>query len=148
MQRLLIDTNVLMLLIVGTWDRQAIRSHRRTAIFTPADFDILQNQLTRYAGVVITPGILTEVSNLMGNDFHARIAETIRVVCKPCMEIHRPKDEILKRSTFSRLGFGDSSILAMLADDTVVLTDDIQLYLQVLYEGHEALNFNRLRKIR
>lgn len=81
MQDLLIDTNVLMLLLIGRWDRASIPTFRRTATFTVTDFDLLEGALPRYARVVTTPAVLAEVSNLLGNTFHQMVAETVVEVC-------------------------------------------------------------------
>ncbi len=50
MQHLLIDTNVLMLLLIGRWDRKSIPSFRRTATFTVDDFDLLQGAIPGMTG--------------------------------------------------------------------------------------------------
>ena len=146
MPDILIDTNVLMLLIIGSWDREQIQAHRRTETFTSSDFDLLQAELRRYHRVVTTPSVLTETSNLMENDFHETIAATLISVCTPFIEIIRPKEELLRAHAFGRLGFADMSVLAALSDEVVLLTDDVDLYLEALYEGFQATNFNHLRK--
>jgi hypothetical protein len=147
MQSLLIDTNILLLLLVGTMDRKFIRSHRRTAVFTPEDFDLLQEKLRLYSSIVTTPSVMTEVSNLLGNDFHEVAAEFLVSLCTPFVEVIRGKEIVLAQEGFARLGYADASIIAALAEGTVLLTDDLALYLQVLYLGSEAINFNHLRRI-
>jgi hypothetical protein len=147
MAKLLIDTNVLLLLIVGRWDRSRISQFRRTAQFSTTDFDTLQSHIRLYSEVVTTPAVLTEVSNLMGNSFHETIAQTIVNVCDAFAERAPGKGEVFGDEGFDRLGFADASILCAVADDeqTVVLTDDAGLYNEVLYRGAEAINFNHLR---
>jgi hypothetical protein len=148
MRSILIDTNVLMLLIIGTWHREGVPRHRRTAIFTVTDFDLLQEQLRRFDRVVTTPGIVTEASNLMGNDFHETIAPTFIGVCTPIVEITHPKAEVMAAEGFPRLGFADASAIGALDAETILLTDDLSLYSQALYEGYDAINFNHLRQLR
>jgi hypothetical protein len=146
MQSLIIDTNILVLLIVGTLERDLIRTHRRTRSFAPQDYDLLQLTMGRYGRLLTTHGVLTEASNLMGNDFHQEIAGTLIAVCSPLVEVIHPKETVFAQEGFARLGFADSSILGALDEDTVVLTDDVDLYTQVMYLGWEALNFNHLRR--
>ena len=149
MQRLLIDTNILVLLVVGTWDRSQIRSHRRTQNFTPDDFDTLQEEMLRFQNPCITTSsILAETSNLMGNEFHEEIADVLLQVCRPLIEITRPKEDLFAIPAFPALGFTDCSVLAALNEEIVVLTDDFLLYGQVWEAGFEAINFNHLRKPR
>jgi hypothetical protein len=145
MKRVLLDTNVLMLLVIGSLSRDLIGTHRRTQQFTPSDFDLLQGRLQVYDPVITTPAILTELSNLMWNDFHEIVSQTMINVCRPFVELISPKEEVFAAEGFDRLGFADASILASLDPETTVLTDDVALYLQVLYMGKEAINFNHLR---
>lgn len=144
-RRLLLDTNVLMLLIVGTWDRSRVGAHRRTAVFTASDFDLLKAEMGRYGVVVTTPGVMTEASNLLGNDFHEVVAGTMVGVCGPMVEVVKPKEEVFGQEGFERLGFADASVLAVMDEETVIMTDDVGLYSQALYLGWEAVNFNHLR---
>jgi hypothetical protein len=144
MRSLLLDTNVLLLLIVGTLDRRAIGANRRTGVFTARDFDLLREELRKYAPVVTTPGVLTEASNLLGNG-HRVAAATMVAVCTPFVEVVRPKEHVFGQRGFDRLGFADASILAALTDGRAVLTDDVGLYHQVWHVGGEAINFNHLR---
>lgn len=146
MSNLLMDTNVLLLFVVGTWNRAAIPSFKRTATFSPADFDILLQETARYQAKITVPGVLTEVSDLMGNEFHQVIAPTIEEVGKTLQERSPTKDIVLGDEVFDRLGFADVSILLAIDADTTVLTDDVHLYNEALYRGFDAVNFNHLRK--
>lgn len=135
-----------MLLMIGSYDRERVRTFRRTSAFSPADFDLLRKTLAQYRGVVTTPPILTEVSNLMGDAFHAQIAPTIVGICTDFHE-HAPRmEQVFAQRNFNRLGFADASVLTAAGEDVVVLTDDVQLYLAVLDTGHDALNFAHLRQ--
>jgi predicted nucleic acid-binding protein len=145
MQDLLLDTNVLMLLLIGRWDRASIPTFRRTSTFTPADFDLLERTLSRYPRRVTTPAVLAEVSNLMGNAFHEKVAGTVVQVCGTFIERWVPKDQVFADEEFARLGFADASILAAADADTVVLTEDVHLYLAALRRGFLAVNFSHLR---
>ncbi len=60
---LLIDTNILLLYFVGSFDRQHIEKFKRTSQFTIKDFDYLVILLDRFDTLVTTPNILTEVNN-------------------------------------------------------------------------------------
>lgn len=142
MRKLLLDTNVLMLLVIGRFDRALIPHHRRTNTFAPKDFDLLNTFLARYSAIVTTAPVLTELSNLLGNDFHATIAETLVQVCGSFREYGVTKEVIFADEAFDRLGFADASIVGAAVSDgdgatdtTVVLTDDAKLYNEVLYRG-------------
>lgn len=146
MHRVVIDTNLLILLLVGTFDPAAIGRHRRTATFTAADFELLTRWLARYRVRLTTSPILAEASNLLGGAFHEAASESFIEICGAMIEVIHPKAEVLQAEAFPRLGFADASILLALDEDTAILTDDVNLYLQAAYEGRHAFNFNHLRR--
>ena len=57
-----IDTNILLLLFIGTYDKHLITTFKRTKQYTEDDYDILQTSLEGKT-LVTTPNILTEISN-------------------------------------------------------------------------------------
>ena len=61
---LLIDTNLLLLLVVGIYDRRRITSFKRTAAYTPGDFQKIGWLSKQFSQLWATPNILTEVDNL------------------------------------------------------------------------------------
>jgi hypothetical protein len=96
MPNLLIDTNLLVLLLIGRWDRDRVPRFRRTQVFSSNDFDILEQHLRLYQKLITTVPVLTEVSNLMGNSFHAVIAPTIVEVCEPFDEHAATKHAVFR----------------------------------------------------
>lgn len=147
MRDLIIDTNVLILLVVGAYDAEIVSERRckRTAAFSITDLATLRTFVARHRSLLTTSPVLAEVSNLMGNA-HDAVAQAMVTTCRPMVEVVHSKEEIFGREGFGRLGYADASILSAASADNTVLTDDLQLYSQVLYEGHRATNFNHLRK--
>ena len=64
---ILIDTNILLLYIVGAVDINLIRNFGRTAEFAENDFYVVSKFVDYFDIKITTPHILTEVSNLFGN---------------------------------------------------------------------------------
>ena len=60
----LVDTNLLLLLLAGTVDRALIAKWKRTSTYDDDDFELLSDLLESHHGLVITPHVATEVSNL------------------------------------------------------------------------------------
>jgi len=60
-----LDTNLLVLLVVGSVDRGQVERHRRTKRFTVEDYDRLVRLLEGLEQVFVTPNTLTEASNLL-----------------------------------------------------------------------------------
>lgn len=46
-----------------------------------------------------------------------------------------------EQAAFLRLGIADSALLDVLAPDNVLLTSDLDLYLEAMRQGQEAVNF-------
>ncbi|AQG78174.1 hypothetical protein AWR27_01710 [Spirosoma montaniterrae] len=66
---LIIDTNLIVLLVVGSVDPKRISSHKRLSKYTNDDFSILKSFVQRFRHpLYTTPNILTEASNLIGCD--------------------------------------------------------------------------------
>jgi hypothetical protein len=64
--KVLMDTVPLLLFLVGTHDLDLISKFGRLkSEYTDKDFQILRQFLTRAGIIVVTPGVLTEVPNLV-----------------------------------------------------------------------------------
>ena len=62
----LVDANLLVGFLVGTFNPQLLRQCRATKNFAPEDFTLLVSFLDRFERIVTTPHVLTEASNLAG----------------------------------------------------------------------------------
>ena len=141
---LLLDSNLLLLFLIGTFQRDRIPVFKRTAHFTAEQFDTLLNVSTHFQKIVTTPHLLTEVSNLANSlpeylkgDWSDHLAEQI-----PSMtEILDPAFEIIRESAFNPFGIGDAAVQKASAE-ALVLTEDYRLsgYLRSL--GIPVLNFS------
>ncbi|HEY9174378.1 MAG TPA: hypothetical protein VI136_19005 [Verrucomicrobiae bacterium] len=61
-----LDSNLLLLLWIGSFDRSLVSRFKRTQKYTEFDFDLLVELIRRIPLLVTTPSVLTEVSNLAG----------------------------------------------------------------------------------
>jgi hypothetical protein len=61
---LLVDTNLLLLYLVGKTNPDRIRNFKRTSRYTVEDFELLDEIMGQFKTLVTTPHILTELSNL------------------------------------------------------------------------------------
>jgi len=128
----LVDTNLLLLLYVGGYDRSLVERFSRTADrFVSSDYDTLDGVLGRFTRIVTTPYILAEVSNLLGliggrarKGCFELFARSIRTLA----EQQVPSTRLAQTEQFVSLGITDSSILEVAAAPYLVLTDDFRLY--------------------
>jgi rRNA-processing protein FCF1 len=145
----LVDTNILVLYIIGTLDPDLIRKHKRTSKFLPTDYRLLDGLLRRFRRIVTTPNVLTEVSNLVdqiGGETGPKLQALLGGLVETSFEEHYVQSvDASKEEEFQRLGLADSSILLLAREDLLVLTDDRHLYMALLNRGIEAINFDHVR---
>lgn len=145
---LLIDTNLLLLFVVGTASREFIPRHKRLKQFTIDDFDLLVDVVSRAQSVLVSPNILTETSNLaayIAEPARTRIFEKLRQVIAVNTEAYVPSKVAARREEFVRLGLTDATLIEAASTEIAVLTTDLDLYLAVKAQGASAVNFNHLR---
>lgn len=67
---LLLDTNLLLLLSIGGKNTSLISKAKTLTAYTEEDYNLLQEfvRLNRFTGLLTTPHIITEVSNLLGKE--------------------------------------------------------------------------------
>jgi hypothetical protein len=144
----LLDTNLLLLYVVGAYDRDLIPRFKRTAAFTPEDFRILTDALDSFGHVLTTPHVLTEVSNLagqLGDPLKQAVFRTFAGAIGMLTELQAPAREVSADAAFPRFGITDIAILRNGRDRCLVLTDDFRLSQYLAHEKVDVLNFNHLR---
>lgn len=144
----LLDTNLLLLYVVGAHDRDLVPQFKRTASFTPEDFRILVDMLDSFGHVLTTPHILTEVSNLAGQfaePLKQAVFRTFASAIGILTELQPAAREVSADTAFPRFGLTDIAILQSGGNRCLVLTDDFRLSQYLAHEKVEVLNFNHLR---
>lgn len=106
-----IDTNLLVLLVVGSVDRNQVGKHRRTKMFTSADYDRLLRIIEPLKSVFVTPNILTEASNLLESRSDQRYLNMLKKVVQSSEEIVVASATAMQSRSFSRLGLTDAVLL-------------------------------------
>ena len=144
----LIDTNLLVLFVVGFSDKSLITRHKRTSAFVEEDYHVLCQFLSAFQVVMVTPNILTEASNLLSQaqqPTRETVLGTLASLIGRTREEYVASKEACKEKEFIRLGLTDSAILRRADAVDCVLTVDLSLYLALERSGHNAVNFNHLR---
>lgn len=146
----LLDTNLLVLLIIGLVDREKIPSHKRTNKYTPDDFDLLIHLLDRFQKIVVTPHILAETSNLIDTftgQMKALPFQRLKTVVErvTVVEIHFSAIEACQLSGFERFGLSDAALVEVAREKYLILTDDFNLMGFALSQSVDVINFNHIR---
>ncbi|MYM88026.1 hypothetical protein GTP91_12660 [Rugamonas sp. FT82W] len=128
--RLLIDTNLLLVMIIGAVDGgRYIEKSKRLGRFCVEDYDRLWELVAEYKEVWITPYIAAEVSNLIDLDRYARekAFEIARGIFGIFNQAPTSISEDCKSEFFIDFGLTDSSIIN-LSRDFDILTNDQRLW--------------------
>lgn len=148
---LVLDSNLLVLLVVGLVDRQLILKHKRTRSFEPEDFDLLTQILSEYEEIVVTPNVMTEASNLASQVAEPNLSavrQRIAILAGSLREEYCPSAEATTLAPYLRLGLTDCALLALAGTQAPLLTTDLDLYLEAAKFNRLAKNFNHLREAR
>jgi hypothetical protein len=143
---ILLDSNLAILMVVGTYDISAIQKHKRTKAYTKEDYLLLKRLLGLFKRTLTTPNILTETDNLARQIAYrgAQIPAAFLSVVQDFDEKYFASTQIGQSKHFARLGLADAATI-MVSGDTLVLTDDLQLALQIGQLGGDVINFNHIR---
>jgi len=150
MRRVAIDTNILLLLVVGSVAPEFVGQHKRLKAYDLDDYRIVMSFLVGMDTVVTTPNVATELVNLVGQGVTEPIRTRLFVYLRDWLpalpERYVETAQAVTVPEFARLGLTDSVWLAALSPDTELLTDDIDLYLAVLRRGLQVTNLNHIRE--
>ncbi|WP_375453857.1 hypothetical protein [uncultured Methylobacterium sp.] len=148
-RRVFIDTNLLLLLFVGTASEAYIAAHRRTRAYTVDDFVLLKLLIADAAVFVTTPNVLAETSNLIRQFDRPRltpILDVFRSFAAAASETYVRSAQGVGAADFERLGLNDVTILEAQEPDVTLITDDLNLYLTSATAGRKVLNFTHERE--
>lgn len=126
---ILIDTNALIVLLVGLIDVRLIKSHRRTKFYEAKDFYDLINVIGSLETLVVLPNVWTETDNLLNNfpgDKYSYI-NTITNLIKSTSEKFIDSLKATECDCFYDLGLTDSLLLEYSKQCKLLVTSDSQL---------------------
>jgi hypothetical protein len=142
----LVDTNLLVLLLVGRTNKRRIINFKRTQSYVVEDYEILEDFVAKFGKTIVTPHILTEASNLANlsgqesTEARRHLYEYIGIA-----EERSASSRVLSSDpAFPRLGLTDAGVAA-LATACLVLTDDLDLYSYLGSRAVDAVNLNHIR---
>jgi len=145
---IVLDTNILLLLVVGEYDPDLIPRFKRTRQFAQEDFKTLVRLLAYFRVRLTTPTILAEVNSLAN-----QLAEPARGKClikfaagiAVLAEHYEPSASLAALPMFGRFGLTDGAIMRLAEQKLLVLTDDFRLAQYLSSAGVDVINFNHVR---
>ncbi|MBN3891152.1 MAG: PIN domain-containing protein [Nostoc sp.] len=147
----LIDTNILLLFLVGSVNQERITKFNRTQQFIPEDYELLLEFIARFQKLVTTPNILTEVNSLANqlgeperSQCFAIFAQFVKNVAL-LDEYYVNSLDAVNTEKFVKFGLTDSGILTLSKGKYLVLTDDFKLASYLQSVEVDVINFNNIR---
>jgi hypothetical protein len=143
-----VDSNLLVLLVVGTVDRELIDDHRRLQRFTRSDYDTLVDLLDEADRIVLTPDTLTETSNLLG--FHKGteredLFDCLELIIEEMSELIIPSKVAIRHAPFVDVGLTDAVLLNLISAAWPLVTVDLELFrLARRADPESAINFTAM----
>lgn len=146
---LLIDANLLLLFLVGTYDLRLVGDGKfnKLSKYTVEDYRLLMRLRAVFTNAVTTPHVLTEVSNLTCDLPEATKMQCLGQFCQTLdamEELALQSFEVARRPEFSFLGLTDTA-LAEVSHRFLIVSDDARFVGRLNANGMDALNFNHLR---
>lgn len=152
-KNLIVDTNLLLLWIIGSIDNGAhIGSSRRLKKFNYEDFQIVNTIIGTYDTLSITPYIATEISNLIDLNGYVRkqVFERFQILLTDVIAVKIIDTDIrtdISGNNFLNFGLTDNSLITLI-NDYFILTDDDKLCV-ILYDVNykNVLQYNFVKNM-
>jgi len=145
---LLLDANLLLVWVIGSVDPGLVRNFRRTRNnYEPTDYDLLAFFVRAFPQLLITPNVLTEVSNLLGHPggpLQQKVFQSMQGLIPGFDERYIESRLATQERCFPSLGLSDAVLLSFAREGALVLTDDGPLYGWLLSEKLPCCTLNQL----
>lgn len=126
-----IDTNLLVLLTVGSLDPLLISKHKRSKDFSIKEYEILVSLIEKLGKVYVLPNILAETSNLLGQHREpqrGQLLDQLQRIIEASREVIVTSVRAVRNPHFRRLGLNDAALLEVASKKHPLVTDDLKLF--------------------
>ena len=140
--KLLLDTNVLLLFLVGLLRPDRIGG-KRLENFTGDDFSKVVEWVREVPRHVSLPNILTETSNFLGDSRQQLVeggSSALANYIQRLDEVYVPSRKVVAGSFYHDLGLTDAAILGLANRSVCVVSVDYNLCNRLSLEGVEVRN--------
>lgn len=154
MPSVILDTNLIVLFVVGLTNTDIIKVHGNLSDYTITDYINLSDLLNAFSDIVLLPHVLAEVSSLsrqIKDPYRTMIQTSFRRFVELNGELSLPSIDAVRRHQFLALGITDSAILNALdvlntQSDCALFTVDGNLATEAEMLGHHVLTLEALRE--
>jgi hypothetical protein len=146
---ILVDSSLLVVYLVGTFDRRHLVNCRAIkSSFSDSEFNLLSGIIGQFHVIITTPHILTEVSNLAGRlpqQLHIPFRTFFASVIRHLTERQMAAADLSLAPNFVRFGIADTAITIISPGQFFVLTEEAALFGYLSANGVDVMNFNHIR---
>ncbi len=147
--RILLDTNLLIVYVVGQTSIELIDKHRRTKkTYTNIDYLNICRIVSCFQGMITTPYILSETSNLLENDSaysRSTLSCLKNLIENNFLETFHGSKQVVQSNLFSAHGLSDSFSLQLIEQGVFCLSVDLDFIGPLTSKYLNAVNFNHWR---
>ncbi|WP_407519999.1 PIN domain-containing protein [Methylobacterium oryzisoli] len=146
---IILDTQLMVLLVVGMTSIHIIPKHKNLTAFTIDDFELLSLLIGAEAELILLPNTVSEAANLLRqhkNPERTRIMQVFAELINQHEERYFESALVVKMKNYLRLGITDAAILKCCDGQCEILTADVELYVAAANEGMRVVNFNHKRE--
>jgi hypothetical protein len=139
-----IDTELLVLFLVGSVDANNIRNFGRTAKYTEEDFNKVSAFIESFRSKITNPYVLAETSNHLGrsNDYRIALKTYIDLFLEEkCLAAK----ELVHKVSYCEIGLADTSIIETSKDTYLIFTADNRFNLYLSSVGIDAVSLDDLK---
>jgi rRNA-processing protein FCF1 len=140
-----VDANILLLYVVGTFDLSLIRNFKRTSSFTENQFDRVSKFIEKFSRTITAPHILTEVDDLLGNRVELRAV--LAAYIKNSIEHHSEASLLIEGTYYTTVGIADSAIYDLARNNYLIFTDDGLLHNILSKSGLDVVKLDYVTSI-
>jgi len=127
---IIVDSNSLIVLILGLMNPALIKDHDRTSIYSEEDFQNLMLVIKDFESIIVLPNIWTEVDNLLNNfcgQYKELYVRNILELIKKTSEKYLATTQIESNGYFFDLGITDTLILECAKGCNLLISSDSSL---------------------
>lgn len=127
---ILIDTNTLILLVLGAIDPKLLKDNEKTTVFEEEDYELAMIHVGKLENLIVLPNILTEVDNLLNKEgvwYKYQYKIIMQQLAEKATEEYLESKLGIKHDYFGHIGLTDVLILSLKDKYDELITADTKL---------------------
>lgn len=145
---ILVDSNALIVLLLGLIDPKLLKTHKTTSIYDEDDFFDLLYVIGDLNRILVLPNIWTEVDNLLntfGGNYKYQYTQKITEIIKTTSEKYIKSKTGSECESFFDLGLTDSLVLEQAKSCKLLITSDSKLSDYAIASGIKVYDLVKIK---